>query len=996
MKLAGRSLFLCLVACLGPMTAASAGAESRFDGGKSAWHGFDRYDYLMDDADLSIEPYQPPPNERTAVRGPVKGKLRCVVVAPKQPAPGNPWTWRGYYFDHEPQAEIELLKRGFHVGFVWCDADKHWDAWYGFLTEKHGLSKKPAFVGMSRGGRNAYTWATAHPDQVSAIYADNPAVESRGRRPARRPGEKRRAPVARLRQSRPDPGQPHPGRRKRLPAAGRPNFGDDQGRSRPPPAQPSRPQADRGLHRAEPAAEEGRIAVFRWQGFHEDFVLQQPERLSGGPEREDVRRLPRPLVRPGLRPLRIPIRRAFGCRCRLSCRRRRLRASRGSSGRTSRRATRWSIWPCWTRVFTSSPGLCPPIPTGRSLSSGTRSTSTWFDAGLSKTPVMEGRGGAAGEAYAWADREPGQGQLHLRREPDPAQPHDQGPAARPARRARQGRRAAVARLRQPRPLAGLPDAGPRKTLQGTRRPDHRPRRGRQGHFPTGAEGPQAGRRFHPRPTNSQGRGPRTVAGPRLPVRPDHHPAGAGELPVPGDLDGRPAQRPRRPRRQHPHAQSHRGQVRRPGPLLVGRRSQPTPESRTGPAADPEGPRRRSGHGSPGLRLRDRDDARSSKCRSRIGRSSHSAGRSEKRNFRYADMLYPDGRRQNQWGRNASVPDVSRPETKLWFYFLAASYIDLGCEAIHFGQAELMNGNDRDLAHWSQVLDLVRAYAAKHARRHMVLCDAHVPSGGLVRDGQLLLDFHSFPLRIKEVPDKPQEAILKVGFSDGIYGRSKGGVTPSGWACEHLPYLVETGQLGRQPASRVRPGRAASGSGATTRSPGSPPEHGVSGELAPLCPGLGTEDGPERLSADARQPDDAVAAGRPAVVLREQSESGGPRRPGRRRRDPLDLGRCRRRPTVDEFGTHAEAPASVRWPALVATGRGQGRPSQEPNGGFCSPGTPFAVRHVTFAQRTGDTLMATTRKKSPGGLFSEAGKKGVLGAGDGLRKLVGKPWAGEVR
>ena len=72
---------------------------------------------------------------------------------------------------------------------------------------------------------------------------------------------------------------------------------------------------------------------------------------------------------------------------------------------------------------------------------------------------------------------------------------------------------------------------------------------------------------------------------------------------------------------------------------------------------------------------------------------------EKRNFRYADMLYADGRRQNQWGRDASVPDVSRTETQLWFYFLAASYIDLGFEAIHFGQAEIMNGNDRDLVHW---------------------------------------------------------------------------------------------------------------------------------------------------------------------------------------------------------------------------------------------------------------------------------------------------------
>ena len=179
---------------------------------------------------------------------------------------------------------------------------------------------------------------------------------------------------------------------------------------------------------------------------------------------------------------------------------------------------------------------------------------------------------------------------------------------------------------------------------------------------------------------------------------------------------------------------------------------------------------------------------------------------EKRNFRYADMLYPSGRGRNQWGRDASVPDVSRPETKLWFYFLAASYIDLGIEALHFGQAEIMNGNDRDLKHWSEILTAVRAYAAKHARRHMVWCDAHVPSGGLVRDGQLLLDFHSFPLRIMEVPDKPQEAILKVGFSDSIYGRSKGGVTVSGWKCEHLPYLVELDNWG---ASK-QPGKAKAG------------------------------------------------------------------------------------------------------------------------------------------------------------------------------------------
>jgi hypothetical protein len=168
---------------------------------------------------------------------------------------------------------------------------------------------------------------------------------------------------------------------------------------------------------------------------------------------------------------------------------------------------------------------------------------------------------------------------------------------------------------------------------------------------------------------------------------------------------------------------------------------------------------------------------------------------EPRNFRYEDMLYPDGKFKNHWRTGQSVPDVSRPETKLWFYFLGASFIDVGCEAIHFGQTELMNHNDRNLDHYAQVLALIRAYAAQHARRHMVLCDSHVPSGGLLRDGQLLMDFHSFPLRIMEVPDKPQEAILKLGFSDGIYGRSKGGTTFSGWKCEHLPYLVEIDNWG---------------------------------------------------------------------------------------------------------------------------------------------------------------------------------------------------------
>ena len=168
---------------------------------------------------------------------------------------------------------------------------------------------------------------------------------------------------------------------------------------------------------------------------------------------------------------------------------------------------------------------------------------------------------------------------------------------------------------------------------------------------------------------------------------------------------------------------------------------------------------------------------------------------EERCFDYEAMLYPAGKLHGLWGGIGSVPDISRQETKLWFYFLARSYIVSGIEALHFGQAEFMNENRQSPDDWGEVLDRVREYAADHARRHWVLCDAHVPSGGLLRGNQLLFDFHSFPLRIKEVPDRPREGILEVGFTDAIYGRSRGGIAPSGWRCDHLPYLVEIDNWG---------------------------------------------------------------------------------------------------------------------------------------------------------------------------------------------------------
>jgi len=147
-----------------------------FTGEKSSWYGFDRYDFVINETSLQITPVKKTDREGTGVKGPEAGTRRCIIVVPKQAAEGKPWTWRGCYWDHQPQAEIELLKRGFHVAYITTDPDATWDVWYKFLTVQHGLSPKPAFIGMSRGGANSFTWGTTYPDRVLAICADNPGL----------------------------------------------------------------------------------------------------------------------------------------------------------------------------------------------------------------------------------------------------------------------------------------------------------------------------------------------------------------------------------------------------------------------------------------------------------------------------------------------------------------------------------------------------------------------------------------------------------------------------------------------------------------------------------------------------------------------------------------------------------------------------------------------------------------------------------------------------
>ncbi|MEI6195322.1 MAG: hypothetical protein WCS42_13435 [Verrucomicrobiota bacterium] len=162
---------------------------------------------------------------------------------------------------------------------------------------------------------------------------------------------------------------------------------------------------------------------------------------------------------------------------------------------------------------------------------------------------------------------------------------------------------------------------------------------------------------------------------------------------------------------------------------------------------------------------------------------------ETRNFRCADMLYLN----NPVYQTGKVPDITKQETKLWFYYLATSYIDAGLEAIHWGVIDAIGGKDR-AGGWQNYYDLfarVRAYASQHARRHFVLCNGDI-NKGIAVGGKLLFDFHSGTLHatgMKEVSGKPGQCILTGKFI------SVGGITPSGWACTSLPYLLHVDNSG---------------------------------------------------------------------------------------------------------------------------------------------------------------------------------------------------------
>ncbi|QDV34623.1 alpha/beta hydrolase family protein [Tautonia plasticadhaerens] len=135
--------------------AADADEPAPFPGAICRWNGFVRHDFRVYGADV-------------------------IVVEPKEQPLGRPWAWRGEFFGAFPDADLELLRGGWHLAYMSVPdlfgspkAVARWEAFYDLLVKEYGVSPRPALIGLSRGALYCKAWAAAHPDETLAVYLDN-------------------------------------------------------------------------------------------------------------------------------------------------------------------------------------------------------------------------------------------------------------------------------------------------------------------------------------------------------------------------------------------------------------------------------------------------------------------------------------------------------------------------------------------------------------------------------------------------------------------------------------------------------------------------------------------------------------------------------------------------------------------------------------------------------------------------------------------------------
>ncbi len=109
---------------------------------------------------------------------------KAFLIVPAEAASGNPWIWRTEFFGHQPQADLALLGRGFHVATIDIQnlygsppAMEAMDAMYAKVTTEFKLAHKTVLEGFSRGGLFTLNWAARQPEKVACIYNDAPVCD---------------------------------------------------------------------------------------------------------------------------------------------------------------------------------------------------------------------------------------------------------------------------------------------------------------------------------------------------------------------------------------------------------------------------------------------------------------------------------------------------------------------------------------------------------------------------------------------------------------------------------------------------------------------------------------------------------------------------------------------------------------------------------------------------------------------------------------------------
>ncbi|MBP3956160.1 prolyl oligopeptidase family serine peptidase [Gemmata sp. G18] len=134
---------------------ARAAEPKPFPGPVTKWQGFVKHDFKV-------------------------GELEATVVVPENALPGRPWVWRGEFFGAFADADVALVKAGWHLAYLKVPdlfgapkAVKKWETFYDAMVKDFGMHAKPGLIGLSRGGLYCMNWAAAHPDRTLAVYLDN-------------------------------------------------------------------------------------------------------------------------------------------------------------------------------------------------------------------------------------------------------------------------------------------------------------------------------------------------------------------------------------------------------------------------------------------------------------------------------------------------------------------------------------------------------------------------------------------------------------------------------------------------------------------------------------------------------------------------------------------------------------------------------------------------------------------------------------------------------